>query len=57
MNAYTTCAEDSCDRSPATGWPLFRVNPKGERGVFMCKEHAAEVHELQREGGSADEQQ
>lgn len=40
-NAYTTCDEPGCDRSPANGDALFRVNPKGEPGVFMCKEHEA----------------
>ena len=38
-NAYDPRDEDGCDRSPANGHPLFRVNPKGEAGVFMCSEH------------------
>lgn len=38
--AYTVCDEDGCDRSPANGDALFRVNPKGEKGIFMCREHA-----------------
>jgi hypothetical protein len=41
VNAYTPCAQDGCDRSPATGHPLFRVNPKGEAGIFMCADHEA----------------
>lgn len=38
-NGYTTCDEPGCDRSPANGDALYRVNPKGEKGIFMCKEH------------------
>ena len=41
--AHTTCDwpdDGGCDRSPATGHALFRTNPKGEPGVFMCAEHA-----------------
>lgn len=41
--AYTSCNEETCDRSPANGFALFRVNPKGEKGVFMCEEHAREL--------------
>lgn len=42
-NGYTPCAADGCDRSPATGDALHRVNPKGERGIFMCERHARVV--------------
>lgn len=38
-NAFTTCDEPGCDRSPAKGDALYRVNPKGEIGIFMCDEH------------------
>jgi hypothetical protein len=38
--AYTPCDWPDCDRSPAGGWALLRVNPTGQRGVFMCAEHA-----------------
>lgn len=38
--AYTPCDWPDCDRSPVDGWALFRVNPKGETGIFMCSEHA-----------------
>jgi hypothetical protein len=38
--AYTPCDWPGCDRSPVDGWALFRVNPKGQTGVFMCSEHA-----------------
>ena len=38
--AYTPCDWPECDRSPANGHMLFRVNPKGQKGVFMCQEHA-----------------
>lgn len=40
MNAHTTCAEEGCDRSPATGWALYRTNPKGEPGIFKCIAHS-----------------
>lgn len=51
MNAYTLCAQDYCVRSPADGDVLYRVNPKGEPGVFMCREHADDV---EREAIEAD---
>lgn len=38
-NAYAPCDEVGCDRSPANGDVLYRVNPKGEIGVFMCQQH------------------
>lgn len=38
--ARTPCDYEDCDRSPINGDPLFRVNPKGEIGIFMCREHA-----------------
>lgn len=41
--AHTTCDEPGCDRSPANGDVLYRVNPKGEKGIFMCKEHEAQT--------------
>ena len=57
-NAYTPCDDPSgCDRSPATGHPLYRVNAKGEPGDFRCFEHAnpspslREVTEAIRDGG------
>lgn len=40
MNAETPCAEEGCDRSAAQGYALYRVNPKGEKGIFKCSEHA-----------------
>lgn len=36
----TPCAFEGCDRSNANGHALFRINPKGEPGIFMCKQHA-----------------
>ena len=42
-NGLTPCAVDGCDRSPATGDALHRVNPKGELGIFMCTTHARAV--------------
>jgi hypothetical protein len=33
------CQQVGCDQTVSDG-PLIRVNPKGERGVFMCEEHA-----------------
>jgi hypothetical protein len=39
--AYTTCDEPGCERAPANGDVLYRVNPKGEKGIFMCDKHAA----------------
>lgn len=42
--AYTPCDYPGCDLSPAKdGVALFRVNVKGETGVFMCPRHAREV--------------
>jgi hypothetical protein len=35
----TPCAVDGCGKTDA----LFRVNPKGERGIFMCLQHARAV--------------
>lgn len=35
----TPCAVDGCTVTS----PLYRVNPKGEAGIFMCAEHAREV--------------
>lgn len=32
----TPCAADGCD---VTG-ELYRVNPKGQPGIFMCRRHA-----------------
>jgi hypothetical protein len=40
-NAFTTCDEPGCPKSPANGDVLYRVNPKGEKGIFMCKDHEA----------------
>jgi hypothetical protein len=42
-NAHTPCDEPGCDRSPFKGDILFRVNPKGEKGIFMCNKHSREV--------------
>lgn len=40
-NGYTPCAVDGCDQgSPGHPAALFRVNPKGQEGVFMCEDHA-----------------
>jgi uncharacterized Zn finger protein (UPF0148 family) len=49
MDAYTPCAYGDCERCPADGTPLFRVNPKGERGIFMCAEHKQIVDAPPRE--------
>lgn len=49
-NGYTPCDFEECKRSPVNGDALFRVNPKGEPGVFMCYEHAEEFR-LQFDGG------
>lgn len=38
--AYTPCDYPECNRTPADGWALFRVNPKGQTGIFMCSEHS-----------------
>lgn len=35
----TPCAVDGCRVTSA----LYRVNPKGEAGIFMCARHAAMV--------------
>lgn len=40
---YTPCAVDGCERSPANGAALHRVNLYGEEGIFMCAEHASKV--------------
>jgi len=33
------CQWSDCTKTVSDG-PLWRVNPKGERGIFMCGEHA-----------------
>lgn len=43
MNAFTTCAEDGCARCAADGHVMWRVNTKGQKGIFMCGEHAEAV--------------
>jgi hypothetical protein len=40
-NAHTPCAWPGCTRTPAEGHVLVRVNPKGEPGIFMCRDDAA----------------
>lgn len=35
----TPCAVDDCAATDA----LYRVNPKGEPGIFMCAEHARRI--------------
>jgi hypothetical protein len=52
-----------CHRGMANGATLFRINPKGEKGVWTCREHRdqtdtprdAEVEEIvkviERAGG------
>lgn len=47
-NAYTSCDEKDCKRSPVNGHPLYRVNPKGQTGIFMCREHAEKVEKEAR---------
>lgn len=37
---YTPCDWPECEHSIVNGWALFRVNPTGQRGIFMCSEHA-----------------
>ena len=37
---YTPCDWPGCEHSIVNGWALFRVNPTGQRGIFMCSEHA-----------------
>lgn len=44
MNAITPCAFDGCVRTVHEGFAFFRVNPKGEKGIFMCLDHAKEVN-------------
>jgi hypothetical protein len=41
--AHTPCDEPGCGRSPVNGDVLYRVNPKGEKGIFMCEEHEADT--------------
>lgn len=36
------CAQDDCTRTAEDG-PLWRVNPKGQKGIFMCGEHAQQA--------------
>ncbi len=38
--AYSTCAFPGCDHRPIDGWAMYRVNPKGQPGIWMCKEHS-----------------
>ena len=37
---YTPCDWPDCPRTIVDGWALFRVNPTGQTGIFMCSEHA-----------------
>ncbi len=37
------CDEYGCARTVDDG-PLYRVNPKGEPGIFMCKDHTIAVN-------------
>lgn len=51
--AHTPCdyiSDDGrqCDRSPVNGDVLYRMNPKGEAGIFMCEEHAAQIEREDR---------
>jgi hypothetical protein len=47
-NAYTPCDKQGCQRSPANGYALFRVSPKGQPGVFMCRDHATDDEVIER---------
>lgn len=38
MSAFTCCFS-GCLRSVEAGYSLFRVNPKGEKGVWACRQH------------------
>lgn len=46
---FTPCAVDGCERSPAAGDALHRVNLYGVEGIFMCGEHSALVDTPPRE--------
>jgi len=37
------CQAEGCTRTVLDG-PVYRVNPKGEKGIFMCPEHAQFVN-------------
>ena len=37
------CDYEGCVRNAEDG-PLLRVNPRGQKGIFMCQAHAAEVN-------------
>lgn len=37
------CWADGCESTVDDG-PLYRVNPKGEPGIFMCQAHAVFVN-------------
>lgn len=37
------CQSDECTATVEDG-PLYRVNPKGVPGIFMCEKHAREVN-------------
>lgn len=41
-----TCVKDGCERGPATGEALHRINPKGEPFKGACTEHAVEFGAL-----------
>jgi len=45
---HTPCDTEGCDRSPARGHPLFRANPRGEPGIFLCDQHMREHMEARR---------
>lgn len=48
MRSDTPCAESGCEITPQDA-PLFRVNPKGESGIFMCREHEETTWNTTRE--------
>jgi hypothetical protein len=49
MRSDTPCAESGCEITPQDA-PLFRVNPKGESGIFMCREHEETTWNTTHEG-------
>lgn len=51
-NAMTPCAWPGCTRSPNKGHVLVRVNPKGQPGVYMCRDDAAEYAKRVEETGA-----
>lgn len=42
------CDQEECTSTVKDG-PLYRVNPKGQKGIFMCTPHARQANQTPTE--------